>query len=372
MKKLVENLFGFAACGLVALAMTSCHTNNEVTPSAQTTEVNIVASTPKTLVVNLSAALPSGASLKYNGQTASSTSGLSYTFKNVANGKNVVLTGGNVIEQKVAINFGEKTVYVLDLTVRTQNAGTEIAAGTETTTTDNYGGSTSTVTLPAGAATGALVGKKLSITMFSTFSPIENPQVGTTQSVPAYGLDCQPDGATFPADQPVVVETTLPGTNGCDVALESADGSEKPSQEFKNEKLTAKMTHFSVWNIILNATFASMEESTEDIASGSLKAGSNVVNYNEVSGFETSETSDFLLKVFSALFKGKKTTVASKVVLTSESDASYRIYQDVKNYVLKSGSKTMNVKVYGSVHCQVTASTPVVPVEPTHSGGSND
>ncbi len=374
MKKIVSKLFGFATCAIVAISMTSCHHYDE--SSSQTTKtVDLTSSTTKTLIVNLDAALPAGAGLTYNNSSATNVSGNKYTFEDVTSGKVLTLKGGGVIQQSATVNFGQKAVVVLDLAVKTKSAGITISTtGGDQSTNDTFDASTASATMKAAEVT-SHGGENFAVTLFSALKTISNPQADVVYAIAPYSLDCEPNGATFTT--PVEITTNLPGADNCEVFVQSKDGAEKPESSYSGNTLTTKLTHFSVWDIILNTKITKIENSTENLASGSLTAGTNVLNYAVYAGYQTSETSLFILRAFSALFGSAATKVNKKSSVEVNAAGSYKVYQDVQNYTLVSGSRTFNVKVYGNVHCDVTTSpntevvVPPTPV-PSHNGGSND
>lgn len=374
MKKIAKNFFVLAVGALVAVSMTSCHSKHEAAPApaVKVTSVDIATTTPKTLIVTVSENLPLGATLKYNGATATSISGRIYTFENVADGKNVVLTGGGVIDQNVKVDFAGKTLVAIDLTVKTLNAGVTIVGGSDASTSDTYQSAKSDVTIPA-ALTPALNNQKLALTLFSKSAPLQKVVEGKTYSPAPLSLDCKPDGATF--NPAVEVVTDLPGAENADVFVQNAAGTEKPECTFSGTKLTAKMPHFSVWDIIMNVKVAKVTASTEDLSTGSLISGRNKISYAEKAGFETRETG-IIKTTISSLFGSELKSNNKSIEYDMTGTGTYRVYQDVQVVEMQSGQRTFSFKLYGAIHMDVTSdpaqTEPTKPVVPTHSGGSND
>lgn len=374
MKKIAKNFFVLAVGALVAVSMTSCHSKHEAAPApaVKVTTVDIATTTPKTLIVTVSDNLPLGATLKYNGATATSVSGKVYTFENVADGKNVVLTGGGVIDQNVKIDFAGKTLVAIDVTVKTLNAGVLPVSGQDASTSDTYQAAKSDVTIPA-ALTPALNNQKLALTLFSKSAPLQKVVEGKTYSPAPLSLDCKPDGATF--NPAVEVVTDLPGAENTDVFVQNAAGTEKPECTFSGTKLTAKMPHFSVWDIIMNVKVTKVTNTTEDIVNGSLINGRNKVAYAEKAGFETRETG-IIKTTISSLFGSDLKSSSKSIEYDMTGTGTYRVYQDVQVVEMLSGQRTFSFKLYGAIHMDVTSdpaqTEPTTPVVPTHSGGSND
>ena len=374
MKKIAKNFFVLAVGALVAVSMTSCHSKHEAAPApaVKVTTVDIATTTPKTLIVTVSDNLPLGATLKYNGATATSVSGKVYTFENVADGKNVVLTGGGVIDQNVKVDFAGKTLVAIDVTVKTLNAGVTIVGGSDASTSDTYQAAKSDVTIPA-ALTPALNNQKLALTLFSKSAPLQKVVEGKTYSPAPLSLDCKPDGATF--NPAVEVVTDLPGAENTDVFVQNAAGTEKPECTFSGTKLTAKMPHFSEWDIIMNVKVTKVTPTTEDLSNGSLINGRNKVAYAEKAGFETRETG-IIKNTIGILFGSELKSSAKSIEYDMTGTGTYRVYQDVQVVEMLSGQRTFSFKLYGAIHMDVTSdpaqAEPTTPVVPTHSGGSND
>ena len=375
MKKIAKNFFVLAVGALVAVSMTSCHSKHEAAPApaVKVTSVDIATTTPKTLIVTVSENLPLGATLKYNGATATSVSGKVYTFENVADGKNVVLTGGSVIDQNVKVDFAGKTLVAIDLTVKTLNAGVTIVGGSDASASDTYLSAQSNVTIPAAALTPALINQKLALTLYSKSTPLQKVVEGKTYAPASLSLDCKPEGATF--NPAVEVVTDLPGAENTDVFVQNAAGTEKPECTFSGTKLTAKMPHFSVWDIIMNVKVAKVTASTEDLSTGSLISGRNKISYAEKAGFETRETG-IIKTTISSLFGSELKSSNKSIEYDMTGTGTYRVYQDVQVVEMQSGQRTFSFKLYGAIHMDVTSdpaqTEPTKPVVPTHSGGSND
>lgn len=373
MKRFNKNFFVLAASAIVALSLSSCHNNNDGEATKETV-VDIVSSTPKTLKVALDSPLPAGAKLQYNGVNGTHVGGNVYVFENVADGGLLKIVNGggtNLIEQTVRVNFDGRTLASVDLTVVTKNAGTPItAAGANAN--DNIDNVTSNVTLPASEVTAnpSLAGDDLALTLFSEPEPVGALVQNKTYEPAPYSLDCEPDNTTF--ENPLSVVTQLPGAENCEFVVKHEDGTIATST-FAGTTLTAEIPHFSVWDIIMVVRVISISDDTEEIYSGSLRAGDNHIPYYVKAGFSTSETAPVIIRTFASLFGGKLVSTEVNIDYNVSAPGTFRIYQDVKNYVLRSGTREFSVKVYGAPHMVVETSEEAdAPVVPTHNGGSND
>ena len=128
-----------------------------------TPKTDVPVNVTKTLIVKLSRALNAGETLKYNGATGV-VSGTTVTFENVADGKTLVLSGGNLIEQTTPISFGDGNVVAIDLDVLEESAGkdwTLYTEGEDATAEDELGGATASVTVKA-STVGSVKNKKFS------------------------------------------------------------------------------------------------------------------------------------------------------------------------------------------------------------------
>ena len=380
MKHLIRNFATFACGAVVAISMTSCHSNEVGYDGIKKSNVVEVKAT-KTLVVNLSRALAAGESLTYNGATGS-VSGTTVTFENVADGKTLSLTGSTLIAQSAVVNFGERNTVVMDVTVVSPSAGTPIpstGSASDMSDTDTYDGSTSTITMPASTTSQAgVAGKKLSITMYAPMMPpITDLSVGEKKVTP-YDLFCEPEGVTF--STPVKISTDLPGSEQCNVKYVYKNNASEETGTLNGTKLDAELTHFSIWEILLRVNIVSYEESVEQIGAGSLNAGANSVSYNEKAGYD-SDVKGVLARTLSAMFGAKAVSVPKSSVFTVDVPSTYVLYQRVKVVTLRSGNRTFVARVYGSVYSEITADaqTPTTPSEPTvtpdipvHNGGGSE
>ncbi len=381
MKKIAKNFFVLAVGALVAVSMTSCHHSSESAagvPGESVVEKVVPLPTSRTLIVNLDAPLSSvtGATLKYNGNNASSVSGNTYTFNNVADNKKVVLEGGNVIKQEANVSFGDKTIVVLSIVVKEKSAGTVITPASGAEDDDQIDAQAkSTITLSSTAVTNnpSLASKNLAVTMFSRLQPLkEDVKKGDKVEVAPYTIDCEPAGATF--NPAVDVKTELPGADGCQVSLKGPNG-ETPEQSFVGTTLTAKLSHFSAWDIFMFLDIVDYQEAVEVIKDGNLQAGTNTISYAENAGYSYNEnevkSSKFILRALNAMFGAENTKQNKTVSISATAAGTYTISQNVEIITLSSGTRTFTIKVWGEVTCTTKVSESAI-VTPTHSGGSND
>lgn len=374
--KTLKNFAAFACGAFIAVSLTACHHNNEAstTPVAPTT---VTVKATKTLVINLSSALPAGATLTYNG-VAVPVSGTTGTVNNPATTGTIQLIGAGILGSPISVpvSFGDRNVVVVDIDVKMQEAGVPLTPTTPTTSdlTDNSAISqaSSTATFPKGNLTNSLLnsGKRFDVTLYrSAPEPLAviEPQ---EKSVSPLALSCEPDGETFA--EPVTLKTTLKGANGCKAYyVDPIDNSQVGAMD--GEDLTASVSHFSNWKINLDTKITNVEETREAIdgAQGSLKAGNNTISYSEKAGFEASGVGEVPMLVLNSLFGATVKSYAKTINLKSETAGTYKLYQKVKNVTLTCGTQTWKVKVYDAVEAEIVAEKPEI-VVPTHNGGGSE
>lgn len=374
MKNLIRNL---AFCALVAGTFTACHKGDVEEAPAQTPQV-IEVNVPNTLVAQLSAALPSGATLKYNGASATSVSGTTYTFENATSGKNLVLTGTGIIPQTVKVDFPDgRNVIVVNVPVTAISAGTPIApldgsGKTTGATTDNdsFAGEISgTVTIPNNTTVDNTT-QNLSMTLFAPAStPIVDVE-NTTYTESPYAIYCTPNGATFNPSIPMSV--TIEEAKGALVSLQHENGDAPTKMEFdpKTAVLSAELPHFSIWNVILKVDATVGETTSETLTTADVKAGANTIKYKENFGFD-GQTTGLVGRTLRNMFGASKFAVDKEYAFNATSDGTVVIKQEKKKVTLKSGSLIFEATIFGKVSAEFTATGNVTPVVPTHSGGSS-
>ncbi len=349
----------------MAISLTACHHSSG---EDNTVVTDVKVTTPNTLIVNLSKALPAGATLKYNNKVATSNTSTTYTFENVANAKLLELTGSTVIEQSTSVNFGSRNTVVMYVEVVEKTPGvTIVATSADVQVTDSKDDATSTAVLPA-SNTSALAGQNFNVQMFV---PAQTPLTDVNlangqsvgQSVNPYAFDCTPDGSTF--TEPVKLTVELPGTAGADISL--VNGNEKIGS-LSGTTFTAEMTHFSVWTLVLNFSLTQLSEEYVTLKEESFTKGQASVAFQENFGYDA-QAQGLIATTLRLLFGSNVTKVDKTYKLNATTDGSIVIKQSVKTFELTSGqSFKLTIKLYGDVTADITYNEPEVP---SHVGGSN-
>lgn len=382
--KMFKNYAAIACSALVALALTACHTNDVGNGSDAATTTLTVKGTNK-LVIQLSKALPAGAQLTYNGVTVP-VSGTTATLEGVADGKTLALVKTTptslVIPQSTVVNFGERDLVVVNMdVVEEKPVGVDaplITLPSSPTAPDQEAkdeliGATGTIKMSSSTIQNqpALVGQKFSITLFTpTVAPLTEFKTGEAKAAPL-AASCTPTGAKF--NPAVSFEAVLPGAEGCQVDCDGAQSS------YNGNTLTASLTEFTSTpnNINIHYNITAIEDTKEQIAFGSLNAGTSKVSYEEKFGFE-SDATGIIDRLFCSLFGTKALPISMSVDFKVSGPSNYVIYQEVKTLTIVSGSRTFTVKVYGKVTTDIqlldvpSEDEPKEPeIVPTHNGGSN-
>ena len=373
MKKLIRNL---AFCALVVGTFTACHKGDVEKAPAQTLEVNV----PNTLVAQLSNVLPAGATLNYNGATATSVSGTgtTYTFENVESGKNLVLSGTGIIPQTVEIEFpAGRNLVVVNVPVGIISNGTPIApldsenkTTAPTTDNDSFENEISgTVEIPTNTEVDNTT-QNLSMTLFAPAStPIVDVENATYVENP-YAIYCTPKGATFQPSIPLKV--TIEEAKGALVNLKHEGGDDPTTQNFDKENavLEATLPHFCIWNIFLTVDVTVGETTYEELFKGDVKVGENTIKYKENFGFE-GQNEGLVGRTLRNMFGAYKFAVEKEYPFNATSDGTVVIKQEKTAVTLQSGSLIFKAAIYGKVTAEFTAVGNVTPIVPTHSGGSS-
>ena len=385
---MVKKFATLACSAVVAFGLMACHHNDIGNGSSAAVTENVdVTSNVKTLIVKLSRALKAGETLKYNGATGVvSADGKTVTFEGVADGKTLVLTGGNLVDQSTTINFGDGDVVAIDLDVVEETAGITIQDVTSESDPDQKAddelddGAEATISVKAGAimTNSSLKGKKFSITLYTpAVSPLKEIKTGKAETA-LLAAKCKPEGATFtPA---VGFEANLPGAQGCDVVCYNVNsGSTKwPVSSSEPTKLTAELSAFTSTDPVISLKYeiTSIDEDKVLIGSGTVPAGQNVVSYKKKYGYESvTTTTGVIARLFRQLFGTALGETTKSFEIKTEGETTYELYQNVKTVTIKSGSATpFVVKIYGEVTANfISVVTPEEPeIVPTHNGGSND
>ena len=382
--KMVKKFAALACSAVVAFGLMSCHTNdigNGMGPTTKTETVN----TKKTLIVKLSRALNdvAGETLKYDGATGVG-SGKTVTFEDVADGKTLVLKGGNLIEQSTPISFGDGNVVAIDLDVLEETAGINLPEIVDDSTPDqeagdNLDGAEASIAVKAGAISknSALKGMKFSITLYTpAVSPLKEIKEGAAEAK-LLAAKCKPVGQGF--DPAVAFEASLPGAEKCDVVCKNANS---PKWKSDVAKLTAELSEFTSNDPLISLQYeiTSIKEEKKQIDNGigTVPAGDNIISYKEKYGYRPvgqTKTTGVIARLFRQLFGTAFGETTKSFTLQTKGETNYVLYQNVKTVTIKSGTADpFVVEIYGAVTADLNSVEPSADPEivPGHNGGSND
>ena len=281
----------------------------------------------------------------------------------------VTAAGKRGVEMKVSFantDYQEFEVTLVTMGVAVPAATAEADGAADVTNGDTNASENDDVTASfnvAGNTNDGTTGD-YSVTVFTPEDVKTNTDAITTNSTanePVFALDCQPDGAMF--RNPIAMEVRIPDSNGFSLRCESAAG---PSDVLTIVEDWGRMNiffnHFSVWNIVLEATVASVTKTTQAIsAEGNASTGS--LEYKFDYGFESTDaaSSTLVTKYLKKLF-GVAKKVASQTIEFEPVEggiAKLTATQDVNTYTFISGNMSFSATVYGKVDVKgLTVSVP--------------
>ena len=376
MKNLFRNL---AFCALVAGTFTACHKGDSTDPEAlvDVTVDKVVFTTTNTLVVrsNVDATFDFAGTQKTGKEVTFETNRKSGDLKVTAAGKRGV-------EMKVSFantDYQEFEVTLVTMGVAVPAATAEADGAADVTNGDTNASENDDVTASfnvAGNTNDGTTGD-YSVTVFTPEDVETNTETistNTEANEPVLALDCQPDGAKFRT--PITMTVNIPGSEGFNVACVNAeDKNDVAIAVADGAKHQFTLDHFSIWDIVLNAT-GTMTKSTQTITAEG-DAGTGSLTYKFDYGFETQSTSTLVNKYLKKLFgiTKKNSSKSIKFDAVQGGTAKLTATQEVKTYTFKSNNQTFTATVYGKVtvnNLSITAPAPVAPTIKTHSGGASD
>ena len=384
MKNLFRNL---AFCALVAGTFTACHKGDSTDPEAlvDVTVDKVVFTTTNTLVVRSNVE----ATFTFAGQTKTGTEA---TFETTRRSGDLKVTataaGKRPVEMKVS--FAKTDYQEFEVTLVTMGVAVPAATAEATGAADVTNGSTNAAENDDVTASFNVAGNTndgttgdYSVTVFTpedVETNTDNITNNTTANEPVLALDCQPDGAVF--RNPITMTVDIPGSEGFDISCVNAD---KKTEKVNAVEVSGQPTkrqfvldHFSIWDIVLNAT-ATMTKSTQTITAEG-DAGNGSLTYKFDYGFETESASNTLISKYLKKLFGitkKNSSKSIKFDAVQGGTAKLTATQEVKTYTFSSnnGTQTFKATVYGKVtvnNLSITAPAPVAPTIKTHSGGASD
>ena len=381
MKNLFRNL---AFCALVAGTFTACHKGDSVDPEAQADKTvdHVVFTTTNTLVVRSNV----DATFTFAGQTQTGTEATFETTAKTGNLK-VTATGKRDVEKKVS--FAKTDYQVLEVSLVAAGKvvlksdaevdGVDVTNG-DANRDDNDGVEASFNV----GGNDSNVNGDYSVTVFTPEDVETNTDAITTNTEanePVLALDCQPDGAAF--TNPITMTVKIPGSEGFDIdcvnAAKASDKAIVAVDPVDGTKRNFTLDHFSIWDIVLNAT-GTMTKSTQTITADG-DAGTGSLTYKFDYGFETQSPSTLVNKYLKKLFGIAKRESSKSIKFTAVQGGTAKLTatQEVKTYKFVSGTgankQEFTATVYGKVtvnNLSITAPAPVAPTIKTHSGGASD
>ena len=381
--KMVKKFAALACSAVVAFGLMACHTNDIGNGMGPTPKTDVPVNVTKTLIVKLSRALNAGETLKYNGATGV-VSGTTVTFENVADGKTLVLSGGNLIEQSTTISFGDGNVVAIDLDVlenpkdydwTTYVTGDNASAKDEL---DGVEGAEAKVTVKANSVGSVQGDKKFSIKLYTpAVSPLKEIKEGADEAK-LLAAKCQPLGATF--NPAVAFQADLLGAEKCDIVCYNVNEGSTKWPASKPTMLTAELSSFTSTDPVISLKYeiTSIKEEKKAIAdgAGTVPAGSNIVSYKENYGYRPLvQTTGVISRLFRQLFGTAFGVTTKSFTLETKGETNYVLYQNVKTVTIKSGTADpFVVEIYGGVTADLISVEPSTDPEivPGHNGGSND
>jgi len=376
MKKNVLKLASLAAGLCIATTLTSCHNGED----AQTTLVpDVVQQEARLLTVhtNVSAKVEGvNFSFSYTGTDAVITNApVSGSIKISADGR-----------QTKTIQFNFKDGAVLYYDIFLESTGTVFSQtdvetnGVTVTNGDNNKNDNDGVeaSFSLGTETNTGTTGSYSITVFTPAQDTSNENIAKGQNLTEspLAIDCKPDGAVF--SNPIDVVLNIPGSAGYNVGVQyvKKDGSiEKAGVTPNGDEITAKIPHFSVWDVILALLCDNYTPTTKNYDDVSVNAMNGQTTVTVDFGYETDNETvkspiakRLLKKMFGTPYKQITKTVKWNAV---EGTATVKTSQAVNIYEFSSGEKTVKVTVYGKVTTKVSIETAQPQEVKTHGGGSN-
>jgi hypothetical protein len=366
----------------VAATFTACHNGEDAQPTVvpnvsvqETDENGNVVGRTLVITANKTATFTLGSETK---------SGTNVTFTNAPVKGTVSATAGSTTK-KVKFNFGDAKDLAYDVIFEsevTPVSQADAQAGNKTVSNEGANEDETGVKAEMDfsgdvANANATVTGDYSITVVTptetetSAEELENKK-GQEDAIqePVLALDCKPDGANFGAN-PVKVKVYVPNSADYELAcVNSEDDKAADSFDQKGDSLIIKLSHFSVWDIILKATVVTVD--TKPIANtftGSSKDGSLAYTMNY--GFDSDNSDPIVAKYLKKVFGMNKREIRKRVTFKKvDGTATLKVTQQVKVYTIKSGSKRFTATVYGKADLNLSIETNTPEEVETHDGGS--
>jgi len=193
-------------------------------------------------------------------------------------------------------------------------------------------------------------------------SAVEDIAVNKVEESGVLSLSCTPDGATF--SKPVTLKATIPGASGLALSVPGASNVKQSGNEISFE-----VDHFSVWDIVLQATVQSITEGTQQIASLSMLVnnGENSFTFNKNIGIECNSSNELVQAFLASEFgnSSSKQPTTGKFMVDGSGSATIVVNQAYKDISFRSGTVTFTVRVWGECGSTITTTSDTS----KHSGG---
>lgn len=361
----INFLFGVLAVATTGLLSSCDWSDNDANPN-----VTVPSLGGNSLVVNTNV----NATIKVDGQTKTGTNA---TFAVAGDRAVVEVSAEDYLSQNVEVSFGENTMLSVDVQLVKNSKNNVAQSDASDAPVENDDENQSTTGINASITVPANTKVEGSADPFSivAYTPAEvgeqNVNEGANVALPVLALSCTPSGAVF--DKAVTLTASAKDAAGCEVIC--VNGNETVDATVEGNSVSAKVTHFSVWEFMLKAKVIKVVENTDElIKSGSvlLANGKSTITYTQKYGFEATGVqnggliANFLVNQF-----GKAGSISKSVDITSDKagSANYTVKQTVKTYTFQSGEggRTFTAKVYGAVTVVIDSTTPNTS---GHSGGA--
>jgi hypothetical protein len=180
----------------------------------------------------------------------------------------------------------------------------------------------------------------------------QSTELKEEEKTKALVVECKPDGAQFTDG-----DVTLRAYIGTDAAGAKVEVNGQEYTVNYDGYVEFDVPHFSSHTVYLKTTSTSSTvEETLVNQTIDLKAGENTFTYTRTTGWETEFNYGWFFTWQSIQFGKYKSTEEVEATFDASADGkgTILITQNIKKYVIKSGSVTMNTTVYGDVTVKVT------------------
>lgn len=364
----MKKISSFVACFAIAMAgvLSSCSSSD--TPAAPKVVSDVVVEETYTLKVtsNVDARFTYGNAVKQLKAKKEET--ITFTSKEFS--YEVSATGYAKIDGTVKFSDDQKvTAITLELVKESTNKVAQSSAKGNTVSNDAANqkatGSDAAIEVPSDVNVSGNTTDAFSVTACPPapeVSAVEDIAVNKVEESGVLSLSCTPDGATF--SKPVTLKATIPGASGLALSVPGASNVKQSGNEISFE-----VDHFSVWDIVLQATVQSITEGTQQIASLSMLVnnGENTFTFNKNIGIECNSSNELVQAFLASEFgnSSSKQPTTGKFMVDGSGSATIVVNQAYKDISFRSGTVTFTVRVWGECGSTITTTSDTS----KHSGG---